>query len=79
MYYWRLPNAPSKYTKIFQGLQGFLWTTIFIIMCVLGGLREEEDIDAGERHKGLVELDEKTPQSVETIMIVLAILGLMGM
>lgn len=78
IYYWRLPNAPSRYTKIFQSLQGFLWATLFAMMCVLGGLWEEEDIEAGERHKGLVEYNEGTLQSVETLMILMAIMGLMG-
>lgn len=78
IYYWRLPNAPSRYTKIFQGLQGFFWATLFAMMCVLGGLREDKDIEAGERHKGLVEYNEGTMQSVETLLILMAITGLMG-
>jgi hypothetical protein len=48
-------------------------------MCILGGLREEEDIHAGERRKGIVDYNEQTSQRVETLMIVMAIMGLMGM
>jgi hypothetical protein len=48
-------------------------------MCILGGLREEENIRAGGRRKGFVDYNEQTSQRVETLMIVMTIMGLMGM
>lgn len=78
IYYWRLPNAPSTKTKLFQGFQGVLWSTVFIIMCILGGLREEEDVRAILRHKG-IEYNEMTSERVEAVMIAMAIMGLLGM